>query len=150
MVSKYEKQKPVPLWSGPNPLEKLFESHNMTSIREKAPHAVIAQYRDRPAAADEMVPDMLPFEKSPIFPGASVSQGDQMWTDRLLGQKDFGCLTEACGGMTCCAACYYLSICNEVITSKESNGPVSTQATQTSHNLGERDLWGLDGENFNI
>lgn len=52
---------------------------------------MIEQSSDGPAAADEMVPDTLPFEKLPIFPGGGVIQCDQMWSDRLRGPKGLLC-----------------------------------------------------------
>lgn len=47
--------------------------------------SMIEQHSVRPAVAEEIVPDILPFEKLPIFPGGGVIQCDQMWSDRLRG-----------------------------------------------------------------
>lgn len=47
----------------------------------------IEQYNDRPAAADKMVSDILPFIILSIFPGGGVIQCDQMWSDRLRGPE---------------------------------------------------------------
>lgn len=55
-----------------------------TGIVEKCYMSII-ECCDRPAAADKMVRDILPFEKSPIFPVGVVIQHDQTWSDRLGG-----------------------------------------------------------------
>lgn len=49
--------------------------------------------------ADEMMPDILPFEILPIFPGGGVIQHDQICTERLWGPAGKS-VSRACREMT--------------------------------------------------